>query len=50
MVESYLKEGCQKLDENNPSNVDLAGLSITDPCLGWSQTENLLLSLADELR
>jgi 3-deoxy-7-phosphoheptulonate synthase len=50
MVESYLKEGCQKLDENNPSLIDLEGLSITDPCLGWSKTENLLLTLAEELR
>lgn len=44
MVESYLKEGNQKIDI--PDNVDLNGLSITDPCLGWEETQDLLLNLA----
>ena len=46
MVESYLKEGCQKIDEHHPENTDLGGLSITDPCLGWDETEEMLLHLA----
>lgn len=46
MVESYLKEGNQKIDEHHPENTDLNGLSITDPCLGWDQTEEMLLRLA----
>jgi 3-deoxy-7-phosphoheptulonate synthase len=46
MVESYLKEGSQKVDENKPDSIDLNGLSITDPCLGWEQTEDMLLKLA----
>jgi 3-deoxy-7-phosphoheptulonate synthase len=46
MVESYLKEGNQKVDELYPENIDLNGLSITDPCLDWCQTEEMLLTLA----
>lgn len=45
MVESFLKEGNQKVDEENPSYIDLGGLSITDPCLSWDQTEKMLLDL-----
>ena len=45
MVESFLKEGNQKIDEKNPENTDYNGLSITDPCLGWEQTEAMLLAL-----
>jgi 3-deoxy-7-phosphoheptulonate synthase len=48
MVESYLKSGNQKLEACNPDTIDLSGLSITDPCLGWEQTEALLLELAKE--
>lgn len=39
MIESFLKEGCQKQDEE-------FGKSITDPCLGWEDTERLLLDIA----
>ncbi|EKD92055.1 MAG: hypothetical protein ACD_29C00216G0001 [uncultured bacterium] len=46
MVESYLKEGNQKLEVCNASTIDLEGLSITDPCLGWDDTKKLLLELA----
>lgn len=49
MVESYLKEGNQKLETCNASTIDLHGLSITDPCLGWEQTQRLLLELAREV-
>lgn len=41
MIESYLEEGCQKIGEH------IYGKSITDPCLGWEDTENLLYYLAD---
>jgi 3-deoxy-7-phosphoheptulonate synthase len=44
MVESFLKEGHQKIALNH-SKIDLGGLSITDPCLGWEQTEEMLLGL-----
>lgn len=47
MVESYLKEGSQAVNLDNPTALDLSGLSITDPCLGWEETEEFLLSLAE---
>jgi 3-deoxy-7-phosphoheptulonate synthase len=47
MVESFIKEGNQKVDETKPENIDLSGLSITDPCLSWEQTETMLLNLAN---
>lgn len=41
MIESYLVEGCQKVQEG------IYGKSITDPCLGWEDTENLLYHIAN---
>lgn len=41
MIESYLVEGSQKIDENT------YGKSITDPCLGWKATEDCVLRVAD---
>lgn len=46
MIESFLKEGCQKIDPNHPAAIDMDGLSITDGCLGWEKTASLLLNLA----
>lgn len=46
MLESYLQDGCQKLEAHTAENINTAGLSITDPCLGWEHTEKLLLTLA----
>ena len=43
MIESYLEDGCQKVEEG------VYGKSITDPCLGWEKTERLILDLADQL-
>lgn len=40
MIESYIEEGCQKVDEH------IYGKSITDPCLGWEATEELLYYMA----
>jgi 3-deoxy-7-phosphoheptulonate synthase len=48
MVESFLKEGNQKVDPENPSHIDMSGLSITDPCISFEQTEELLLKLAEK--
>ena len=42
MIESFLEEGNQKHD-------DIFGKSITDPCLGWVDTEKLLLDLAEQV-
>lgn len=41
MIESYLEDGCQKVEEG------VYGKSITDPCLGWEKTERLILDIAD---
>jgi len=41
MIESYLEEGSQKADEKT------SGKSITDPCLGWEDTERLLFDIAE---
>lgn len=43
MIESYIEEGSQKVGEG------VYGKSITDPCIGWEQTERLLLEIADLL-
>ena len=43
MIESYLEEGNQKIDENR-----IYGKSITDPCLGWDDTERLIYKIAEE--
>ena len=43
MIESYLEDGACKAEEH------IFGKSITDPCLGWEKTENLILDLADKL-
>ena len=41
MIESYIEDGAQKIGEG------VYGKSITDPCLGWEKTEELLLELAE---
>lgn len=46
MVESFIKEGSQKVDPMNSEALDLSGLSVTDPCLSWEQTETFLWELA----
>ncbi len=43
MVESYLVDGAQKIAG------DVFGQSITDPCLGWEKTEEMVLQIADLL-
>jgi len=44
MLESFILEGRQNAE--NGQAINLNGLSITDPCLGWDKTEALLLELA----
>lgn len=41
MIESYIEEGCQKVNEHT------YGKSITDPCIGWDTTERLIYELAE---
>ncbi|MDO5424349.1 MAG: 3-deoxy-7-phosphoheptulonate synthase [Eubacteriales bacterium] len=38
MIESYLVPGCQKIGQEN----HIYGKSITDPCLGWEESEKLI--------
>jgi 3-deoxy-7-phosphoheptulonate synthase len=47
MIESHLEEGRQDLVSGQPLK---HGVSITDACLGWKQTEPLLQSLAQAVR
>lgn len=42
MIESYLEEGSQKIDAER-----IYGKSITDPCLGWKDTEELIYRIAE---
>ncbi|MFA5792448.1 MAG: 3-deoxy-7-phosphoheptulonate synthase [Candidatus Gracilibacteria bacterium] len=46
MLESFIKQGSQNIGEKTKDDVDLEGLSITDPCLSWEQTESLILEIA----
>ena len=41
MIESYIEEGRQDIGEN------IYGKSITDPCLGWKDTEKLIYEIAE---
>lgn len=43
MIESYIEPGSQKIGEH------CYGKSITDPCLGWADSERLLYEMADSL-
>ncbi len=42
MIESFLEEGNQSEDK-------VYGKSITDPCLGWCDTERLILDIAEKV-
>ena len=42
MIESYIEEGNQSIGDH------IYGKSITDPCLGWDQTERLIYDIAEE--
>jgi len=43
MIESYLEDGAQKVGEG------IYGKSITDPCIGWTATEELIKTIYDYL-
>ena len=42
MIESYIEPGNQKIGCNH-----IYGKSITDPCLGWEESEKLLYTIAE---
>ena len=41
MIESYLEPGRQDVSEH------IYGKSITDPCLGWEDSEQLIYQIAE---
>ncbi len=41
MIESYIEPGCQKIGDH------VYGKSITDPCLGWKDSEELIYTIAE---
>lgn len=41
MIESYIEPGAQKVSEH------VYGKSITDPCLGWEESERLIYDIAE---
>ena len=43
MIESYIVSGNQKIGGDH-----IYGKSITDPCLGWEESEELLYTIAEE--
>lgn len=46
MIESHLHEGNQSI--NNPDGLNY-GVSITDACINWEETDSLLRQLAEQL-
>ena len=44
MIESYIVEGNQKISEH------VYGKSITDPCLGWEASEQLIYKIAEHAK
>lgn len=42
MIESYIEEGCQPISDHQTY-----GKSITDPCLGWRDSERLIMTIAE---
>jgi 3-deoxy-7-phosphoheptulonate synthase len=47
MIESHLEEGRQDLKPGEPLRY---GVSVTDACIGWAQTEPVLRQLAEAVR
>lgn len=43
MIESYIESGSQKISGH------VYGKSITDPCLGWEESERLIYTIAEHL-
>ena len=43
MIESYLEDGAQGVHDH------VFGKSITDPCLGWEKTQQLIFDIAEKL-
>lgn len=48
MLESHLSEGNQPI--NCPKSELKYGVSVTDPCIGWEETEQIILAAYEKLR
>jgi phospho-2-dehydro-3-deoxyheptonate aldolase len=42
MIESFLKNGNQNLDRLNKNSCDMGGLSVTDSCLGFVESQKMI--------
>ncbi len=49
MIESNINEGNQKVPAEGPSGLK-KGVSITDACINWESTVEVLESLAESVR
>ncbi len=49
MVESHINEGSQKVPTEGPAGLK-KGVSITDACISWETTVEVLEQLADAVR
>ncbi|ORY62265.1 uncharacterized protein BCR38DRAFT_236114 [Pseudomassariella vexata] len=49
MIESNINEGSQKVPKEGKAGLQY-GVSITDACIGWSDTESVLRTLADAVK
>ena len=49
MIESYINEGNQKVPPEGPEKLQ-KGVSITDACVDWDTTVEMLEQLADAVR
>ncbi|KAI9676976.1 MAG: Phospho-2-dehydro-3-deoxyheptonate aldolase amt16 [Caeruleum heppii] len=49
MIESNLNEGSQKVPKQGPATLK-HGVSITDACIGWQETEDVLAELAQAVK
>ena len=41
--QSYIEDGSQKVEDG------VYGKSITDPCLGWDKTKDMIFTIAEQL-
>ncbi|KAF1355408.1 3-deoxy-7-phosphoheptulonate synthase [Delphinella strobiligena] len=49
MIESHINEGAQKVPKEGKEGLKY-GVSITDACIGWEDTENVLAELAEAVQ
>ncbi len=49
MIESHINEGAQKVPADGKKGLKY-GVSITDACIGWDDTEDVLAMLADAVK